>query len=471
MGKKINWQAAFAPTHLQYNIKSWNLGKTLYTIASLASIAFFQFTNNFSLEFKMVLNILWFPFFQIGLTYSCFLVGFEYYTDRPIKWTAWMRMHAGFYKTYYFWAIITIACALIALGILQSAQDTSVLDSFKARDPGVVPWDGYSTNPNAWYGLMVLYSLVPLQNYYIVGTSMIAAWFWFIFVAPFFYNWMNRVKFSTCTFWMVVGLIIALFFSGWTDFVWTGPTEITQSNPAAWDGIGNYTTWYLIIYMMLAGFYIRKYTRVIPWRKALLWFVIIAVVCIVLESIMDVFGAYGQLHIYKHSEGYNNFFIGASFCSLPIMVLSWLAINVFAQWTPKHHKPPSPAIVAWNRFNDYGQKYLGDLFALIGLGTKAVFGMLILRIGLGMDIRVFNSLRLMVGDGTQGTLISTQAWGWLLLGWSILWSAAIMGLGNVRMQLFKVFGCWYEKWHTRHTIAHRLKQHQRAVKRDRVVTY
>lgn len=132
---------------------------------------------------------------------------------------------------------------------------------------------------------------------------------------------MNRVKFSTCTFWMVLGLILALFFSGWTDFFWTSP-DVAMAQVPGWDGIGNYTTWYLVIYMLLAGFYIRKYTRVIPWRIALLWFAIIAVVCIVLETVLDFEGADGQLHEYTHALGFNNFFIGASFCSLPIMVLS-----------------------------------------------------------------------------------------------------------------------------------------------------
>lgn len=410
MAKSVNWRESFASTHLEFNQKSWNFGRTLFSIASLGSIAFFMVMNDFSPAFKVVYNVLWFPFFQIGLTYSCFMMGFDYYTDRPIKWKAWMKSHAGFYKTYYFWVVVAVVAGMVALGALQaSGYDLSSFMAPAGADTSVVPWDSYTRDPNSWYGFLVLYAAVPLQNTYVVGTSMVTAWFWFIFFGPFFYNWMNRVKFSTCTFWMVLGLIAALFFSGWTDVFWTSPDF--KANVPGYEGVGNYTTWYLIVYMLLAGFYIRKYTRVIPWRIALLWFVVIAAACIAIETALDFEGADGQLSgLYSHAPGFNNFYIGASFCSLPIMVLSWLAINFCAQWKGPGTKP-GPRVAAWNRFNVYSAKYIGDLFALIGLGTKAVFGLLIMKIALGMDVRAFNAIRIQVGDGSAGRLISADSWG------------------------------------------------------------
>lgn len=155
----------------------------------MGSIAFFQFANNFSPEFKVVYNILWFPFFQLGLTYSCFMIGFDYYTDRPIKWKAWMRNHANFYKTYYFWAVVAVVCGMIGLAVLQKFNPDALLP-LGAQVPSAVPWQGYTgvDNQAPWYGFIALYSLVPIESYYVVGTSMVTAWFWFIFVGPFFYN-------------------------------------------------------------------------------------------------------------------------------------------------------------------------------------------------------------------------------------------------------------------------------------------
>lgn len=53
-------------------------------------------------------------------------------------------------------------------------------------------------------------------------------------------------------------------------------------------------------------------------------------------------------------------------------------------------------MAAWNRFNEYSQKYIGDLFAIIGGGTKWIFGFLILKLALGVDVQAFNAIRFQI---------------------------------------------------------------------------
>lgn len=425
------WMSSYAPDFKTFNKKALNMAKVILPLLSLLCISLFQFQPHYSPEFKVFLNLFWYPCFNIGLTFSGIMIGFDYYTNEQIRWKEWVANHRRFYASYYFYAVIVIIVGLIALAIVQATNPEFQKNHLVApiTEGNFLSQSnyGWTDNPSNWYGFLILYSLVPTQNFYVLGTVFVATLFFFILVGPFIYNWMNRISFSACTTFVCTLLVLALFLSTWSETFFFNP-YFRQDLP--WFNYVNlFTNWFLIAFMFILGFYIRKYMKAIPWRIATVCFVGLSIIFFVAETTLDFtlqdFGT-----DLNQPNKFNTFYIGSGICSLPILLLSYLAVNVFSSYKSSKTQV-SKVFVMFDYFHEHSLKLILDQFLLSGLLIRMTLGVLVYGIFLNQNIQLSTNEIVDVSKA-----VDASVWGWIVLGVTILNTIAIYGVYEIKILFF-----------------------------------
>lgn len=402
---RFNWYDSYSPLHVEPNNTSWNFGKIFLTITSLICIVTLQFQAYYSPGFKVFLNLIWYPGINIGLTTLAFGIGYDYFTPYKIRWKIWMRQHSNFYCSYYFYAFLIIVVGWISFGIASSSNDAF----FSGTDSiGLMTNNGLANSNYGWtndvnlrYLFIVIYSLIPLQNFFILGTVFVVTWFFFIFFAPFIFNKMNKMNFRSNSLIIIFLLIISWFLSMWGQvFSYSGSL---RGQIPWYQYMTQYSGWIIILSFFLTGFYIRKYLEIIPWKIALLAFSILALVFFGVETGLDY-----------HFDNFNNFYLGAGIASAPILILSFLALNIFTGFTTKKQKK-SKFVLGINQFFEYSQYYITDQFLLMGIATRMILGVLIMHYIAGVDIQIINNQNISVAPTNITNIADKNAWGWYLI--------------------------------------------------------
>ncbi|WP_033159889.1 hypothetical protein [Mycoplasmoides alvi] len=424
-----SWHDRYSCTHKKPNPIGLNFARMYLLFVSVVSIVLLQFTPNYSASFKIFLNFIWYPGLSIGLTASGFILGYDFYTDKHIFWKEWMKKQIPFYFSYYFYATLTIIIGVLTFLIIQNTHlnlSTYIAPKNDNNFLSQINY-GWTDNISNWYGFLILYTLIPMQNFYILGTIFVVTLFFFLFFAPFIFNFLNKISFSSCTTLIVIFTLIACFLSTWSDVFVANP-KFREDIPE-YSYINLFTNWFLIFYLFLAGFYIRKYTKVIPWKIALIIFVIFSLICFSLETWLD-FWYYNLSSINGLINGFNVFYIGANICSLPTLILSYLFLNIVSSYNS--FKTKSNFLVKINHFNEINQKFISDQFMLVGLLTRLFIGILFFKITFNLDLSVNSNQNLLVGNS-----INKEWWGWLLIFVSLVVIFFVYLISNLKKEFIR----------------------------------
>lgn len=424
--KNHSWYDSYSSTHENPNKKALNFARIYLSLSSIISIVLLQFVPNYSESFKIFLNLFWYPSVNIGLTTSGFIIGYDFYTKYHISWKNWIKNFKEYYLSYYFYAFLIIIVGLISFAIIQN---TGNLELYKSQNSNNLLYEinyGWSNNSNNWYGFIFLYSLIPTQNFYILGTTFVVTFFFFILLAPFIFNFMNKIKYSNCTIFVFALGFISCFLSTWSSLFNSIPQF--RNNLPWFQNVNMFTNWIQISFLFIFGFYIRKYTKIIPWKIALTIFIILVISFFSIETTLDfVLKDLGKN--INLPNNFNVFYLGAGICTIPIIILSYLFLNICAQY--KSYKMPSSFVNKMNVFNEKNQKYIPDQFMLVGISTRMIYGILFLKIILNQDVYINNNETLILGEA-----INKNWWGWSLLPTSIVVTLIIYGTTYLRKKLF-----------------------------------
>ena len=428
--RNINWCDSYSNSHKHPNIVALNFSRLYLLLVSVISIVLLQFTPHYSESFKIFLNFIWFPGVNLGLTASGFILGYDFYTEYHISWKKWMREKLSFYITYYFYAICVIIVGVISLAIMQNTNfELSIYNAPLVNNNFLSTINyGWTTNPNAWYGFIALYSLIPLSNFYIIGTLFVVTLFFFLIFAPFIFNFMNKISFSWCTTFFTIFTLIACFLSTWSDVFAVNPNF--RESFSQYTYVNLFTNWFLIFYLFIAGFYIRKYTKIIPWKIALLIFLSLSLIYFSVETGLDFLfqNLKGSNQI---SNEFNVFYLGTGICSLPNLVMSYLFLNIFA--TYRSRKKLTYKAKKLILFAETSQKHISDQFILIGVCSRFFLGIILFKVLLNYDISSATNHTLNVGES-----VNKELWSWSLFGLSFLMIIFIYCISTLKNQLFTV---------------------------------
>ncbi len=331
---------------------------------------------------------------------------------------------------------MTILIGLVSFGIIQASNAEAAFTATSANGLFAASRFGWTADANNWYGFIFLYTLVPTQNFYVLGTIFVVTFFYFMIFAPFVFNFMNRISFGSCTAFVCALGLVACFLSTWSDVFFADP-NLQAMHP--WFGnVTLFTNWFLLSFMFVFGFYMRKYTKVIPWRIALAMFGGFCALLFAAETAMDY--AYASLGSeVGMANGFNAYYLGGGICSLPILLLSYLFINVCASYCSA--KTPRPFVAAMNSFNESHQKYIPEQFIMVGIASRMIYGVLFLKVILGLDVRINTNYNLLVSGA-----VGSEWWGWSLVLVSVLVVLFAYGMTALRMRIFDaVEAAWNRK--------------------------
>ncbi|WP_027123848.1 hypothetical protein [Mycoplasmoides pirum] len=422
--KNINFgfQDSYTNSHLTPNLRALNFARLYLMFSNILNIVLLQFTPYYSEAFKIFLNLIVWPTTSIGLTATGFIMGYDFYTHYHISWHSWIKGKSKFYYTYFFYSFWIIIIGCISYAIFQNTNPNflsnvccSKLDQFNSLSQSNYGW---TNNPNNWYGFLILYTLVPTQNFHTFGTIFPIIFFFFALIAPFIFNFMNKMKFSTCTTFVVILTVVAVFLSTWEDTFKANPSFKEQM--PWYNYINIFTSWYLICYLFVAGFYVRKYTKVIPWKIALTIFLSICLSFFVIETTTD----------FLIKKSFNTFYIGTGACSLHVLILNILFINICASFKSK--KEPSNFIHKINVINEKHQSFISDQIMLVGVISRMLIGLIFFKVILNFDIAFNNNQQLIVGSS-----VNKNIWGWILIPCALFTFGLVYSITHFKLYCFK----------------------------------
>ncbi|WP_027119854.1 hypothetical protein [[Mycoplasma] testudinis] len=412
----------------QVALKLLRIIMTLFSVMSLSILAY---KINYSPSIKIVLNTIIFSGINIGLPVLILALGYGYCIPEKYTWKGWMKKHMNFYRTWYFYIALVIVIGWIGIGILQSRNDPLLAQPFTGSQllpDSNIPnpqsnssgWNllnfGYplnvdgTNNVNSWYGMITLFSIIPAQNFYLAGTTFLTTFFWFIMIAPFIWNWMNKLSFGANTTIVVSFIIGAMFFSYWGNAFQFGSSEANAAASAAVPGhayVTEFTKWMPTVTYFLLGWYLKRYVRLISWKITLGWFVGIAVGLFIAESALD--------EGLKSQSNYQYFYLsastGAAFPNVVLAVLLFYGILALPQ-------KKTPRL---ERFVNFHAEHIIDEFIQTQILARMLFGVVILHFGAHLDVIFVNSDVIEIPGTINNTAVPgfDQYYGWLIFIWAI----------------------------------------------------
>ncbi|ADC31235.1 hypothetical domain protein [Mycoplasmoides gallisepticum str. F] len=341
--------------------------------SSLISIGFLVICGDVSLGFKVFFNFIWYPFIGLGYCISALAIGFDVYTHRHLTFKQYVYKNRFFYLCFYSCAVISIIVFIITLSVLRSTNSHLVELGVLANKND--PLLGWGTNPKNWYGFVFLYTLVPLANYNVIGTTFVVTLFWFNLFGFLIINFLNRVGFFWNTFLIVI-LVTYCFFSHLSLSVATENTEIGKNNPWLFE-VFRYSGIINTMTLFYFGLYMRKYMRIWKFKCSVTTLVVLIVSAIVAQTVLD-FTYYKKIAF--------DFILANAYASPLILILSWLWLNTFLGYNLESKKTKSKFIHQFNRFTNHIGFCYPIWFQLVGWTSTFIFGYLFINIIAKVDI-------------------------------------------------------------------------------------
>ncbi|QMT98377.1 hypothetical protein H3143_02640 [Mycoplasma tullyi] len=341
--------------------------------SSLISIGFLVIGGDVSLGFKVFFNFIWYPFIGLGYCISALAIGFDVYTHKHLTFKQYIYKNRFFYFCFYTCAFLSIIIFIITLSVLRS-QNSPLVDLgilANKKDPLL----GWGTNPKNWYGFVFLYTLVPLVNYNIIGTTFVATLFWFNLFGFLIINFLNKAGFFWNTFLIVI-LVAYCFFSHLCLSVATENTEIAHKNPWLFE-VFRYSGFINTMTLFYFGLYMRKYMRIWKFKFSVTTLVVLTVAAIVAQTVLD-FTYYKKITF--------DFVFANAYASPLILILSWLWLNTCLGYNLDNKKTKSRFIGHFNKFTHHINFCYPIWFQLAGWTSTFVFGYLFINIIAGVDI-------------------------------------------------------------------------------------
>ncbi|WP_027119528.1 hypothetical protein [[Mycoplasma] testudinis] len=413
------------------NKTAYGLLRLIMILFSVLSIVLGNFEADYNPALKTFLNFLEFGGTSIGLSVLMITFGYSWCSlqdNQRYRWKTWMKSNLGFFKTYYFYAILMIIVAWIALGILKSRNDPLLFQGFvqssgfaglsqnpAANSNGINFLNfGYPKNVNGWFGTVVLFSLIPTQNFFITGTVVLTTTFWFTFIAPFIFKWLAKASLKTNTIFLTIVIFIALFFTYWNNTFLFGGTELQNKVPG-FNYVTTFTKWEPVVAHFILGFYIRKYLKLVSWKITLSWFIGLSFFFFVAETALDQGLAASSTHL---QNNFDFFYLSANnFSSIPSLIMSVLILYAFLALPQRKNSIFNN--FRFQKYVEFSNTLIVDQLALSSVMSRMFLGVVILHFGAGYDILFINNQVISIKGTINGVSVVNfiAFYGWIIYVW------------------------------------------------------
>ncbi|WP_027121849.1 hypothetical protein [[Mycoplasma] imitans] len=341
--------------------------------SSLVSIGFLMIGGDVSPGFKVFFNFIWYPFVGLGYCISAIAIGFDVYTHKHLTFKQYIYKNRFFYFCFYTCAIISIIIFIITLTILRNRNDNLVQLGILANKND--PLLGWGTNPKNWYGFVFLYTLLPLANYNVIGTTFVVTLFWFNLFGFLIINFLNKFGF----FWNTLLIVILVTYCFFTHICLSIATEneaVGKANPWLFE-VFRYSGIINTMTLFYFGLYMRKYIRIWKFKFSLITLGVLTLSAIVIQTVLD-FTYYKKIVF--------DFILANAYASPLILILSWLWLNTFLGYNTNDKRSNSKFINQFNKLTNHIGFCYPLWFQLVGWTSTFVFGYLFINIIGKVDI-------------------------------------------------------------------------------------
>ncbi|QZX48966.1 hypothetical protein [Mycoplasma sp. E35C] len=359
----------------KYNPRGLKTIAFIGVISSLISIGFLVIGGEFSPGFKTFMNFIWYPFVGLGYCVSGIALGFNYYNNKHQSFKSWVYGHRRFFFYFYIIAFFVIITFLISLAILQKNNHNLVKLGIliNTKHPDL----GWTNNPNNWYGFIFLYTLIPLQNFNIIGTTFIVSLFWFNIFGFLLVNFLNKYGFKWNTLLLVI-LVMYCFFTHISDEIAKHNAWIKTNQP--WmSEIKRFSAFINTVTLFYFGLYMRKYMRIWKFKYSVSLLTIITITFIIVQTILD-FVWYKKFNL--------NFVLASGIASPGTILLSWLWVNSCVGFNLTNNKTQNRFINFSNNFINHVSAFSYPFwFQMAGISGRFIYGYLIINLLVGIPVK------------------------------------------------------------------------------------